>query len=250
MADTTRTRSTVNLLPMKPAPALRPAFYRRKAQCVATFRGVTLTFLFFLLIVLRVSLAAAADPLVEIDPQDEANGASVAPLSTAEAQVQSLFPVLISLAARTGYDSNSTTTGNSQGSGFASQQLTLSYDRLRGPTQISAVAGTGVVERFGQKTDINAFLNLTFTHSISPRLSLTGGIDSAYQAEPDFTANVGPTQRSGNYFRSGEQVSAAYEWSDRFSTVTSYLFRLVRYEDSFTASFTDREEYTFGEEFR
>jgi hypothetical protein len=197
-----------------------------------------------------IAVRLAVPILIWFHSEDIPATASSDSLPTTEGQVQSLFPVLISLGLHTGYDSNSRTTGNSQGSWFASQQLTLSYDRLRGPTEIGLVAGVGVVERFTRNTDVNAFLNLSVTHAISPRLSLSGTIDSAYLAEPDFSTDVGPNGRAGNYFRSSDQIAATYQWSELVSTVTNYSFRLVRYEDSSTAFFTDREEHTFGEEFR
>jgi hypothetical protein len=196
------------------------------------------------------SVSWAAEPVAEDFPEDVPATASADSLPTTEGQVQSLFPVLISLGLHTGYDSNSRTTANSQSSWFTSQELTLSYDRLRGPTKIELVAGGEAIERFSRNSDVNAFLNFSATHEISPRLSLSGNIDSAYRAEPDFTSDVGPTQRQGNYFRSSDGISATYQWADRFSTVTSASFRLLRYENSSVALFTDREEYTFGEEFR
>jgi hypothetical protein len=194
--------------------------------------------------------ARAADPVAKFNPEDEAAARESDVLPEREAQLQSLFPVLISFGAHTGYDSNPRTGGNDQGAWFASQDLTLSYDRLRGPTQIGFVAGVGAVERFGQDADVNAYLNLSATQQISPRLSLSGTIDSAYRAEPDFSSDVGPNQRKGNYFRSTDQISATYQWTERLSTVTSYSFRVLRYEDSSVALFTDREEHTFSEEFR
>lgn len=187
-----------------------------------------------------------ADPVIENEVG--APGRDVVPGT--EGQVQSLFPVLISLGVHTGYDSNSRTTTNAQSSGFVSEALTLSYDRLRGPTKIELVAGVEAVERFTRNSDVNALLNFSVTHEVSPRLLLTGTIDSAYRAEPDFTSDVGPSQRRGSYFRWGDQISAAYQWTERFSTVSSYSFRLIRYQDSSVASFADREDHTLGEEFR
>jgi hypothetical protein len=203
-----------------------------------------------ILIWFHSSAGWAAEPVAEDFSEDIPATASSDSLPTTEGQVQSLFPVLISLGLHTGYDSNSRTTANSQSSWFTSQELTLSYDRLRGPTKIELVAGGEAIERFSRNSDVNAFLNFSATHEISPRLSLSGNIDSAYRAEPDFTSDVGPTQRQGNYFRSSDGISATYQWADRFSTVTSASFRLLRYENSSVALFTDREEYTFGEEFR
>ncbi len=86
--------------------------------------------------------------------------------------------------------------------------------------------------------------------SASPRLTLGVTVNAVYTSEPSFAANVGPTQRAGNYFATADGLSAAYQWSPRFSTVSTYSFRLVRYQNSSTAAFSDRQENTLGEEFR
>lgn len=193
--------------------------------------------------------------MVESNPL-ESSDVSTADASTADAlpvseiQVQSLLPVLINFGVQLGYDSNSRTTSNGGGSFFTSQSLTLSYDRLRGPTKLEFVAGVRAVERFSRKGDINSFLNLAVTHEVSPRLSLSGSVDSAYRTEPDFSSDLGLNQRAGNYFRTTNLISGTYQWSDRFSTVSSYTFRLLRYENSFTALFADRDEHSLAEEFR
>ena len=173
--------------------------------------------------------------------------------STAEGEgnrVQSLFPVLISFGIHGGYDDNFRTTPNPSGSWFTDEQLTLAYDRTRGPTKLSIFSGVGAVERPGQDTEENGFLDLSLSHRATQRLTLGASIDAAYRSEPDFSSNIGPNRRAGNYFSMADALSAAYQWSRRFSTVSSYSLLLIRYEDSFTAAFTDREEHTLGEEFR
>ena len=223
-----------------------PVAARFKMSCMSRTRVLALALTLSLLFWLGRGDARAAEPVVETVTESETTTSA----SATGDHVQSLFPFLISLGVHAGYDSNSQTTSNSQGSAFASEELTVSYDRTHGATQIGLVAGLAVIERFSRNTDVNALLNLTASHQISPRLSLSGSIDSAYRAEPDFSSDVGPNQRAGNYFRSSEQIAATYRWTDRFSTVTSYSFRLIRYENSTTAFFTDRNEHTIGEEFR
>ncbi len=190
--------------------------------------------------------AQGIGPQVEIFSQE----GPVTSTSLAENPITSPLPLLISLGAHLGYDDNSQTTSNSQGHFFTSQVLTASYDRTRPGTQIRLIAGAGLVERFGQGTDVNAYINLSLAHQVTPRLTLGATIDSAYTAEPNFAENVGPDQRMGNYFHTNDGLSASYRWTRRFSTATSYSLSLVRYENSFVASFTDREEHTLGEEFR
>lgn len=162
----------------------------------------------------------------------------------------SIFPVLISLGVHAGYDSNSRTSTSGSGSFFTDEQLTLAYDRTRGPLDLHVLAGAGLVERFGVRTDVNASLDLSATYLVSPRLTLKGNVDPAYRVEPDLTSDVGTLGRTGNYFTMNDGLSASYQWSRRFSTVNSYSFRIVRYEDNLIALSTDREEHTIGEEFR
>ncbi len=189
---------------------------------------------------------AAEEPVVEI-VTDNGTTSSTAGV---EEPAQSKFPLLISFGAHAGYDSNFETTSNPVGSWFADQQLTLAYDRTRGPTDLSIVSSIGVVERFGHGSDENGFLDLSLAHRVSERLTLNARINAAYQSEPNFTTNVGPTRRAGNYFSTADDFSAAYQWLRRFSTVSSFSLALVRYQESFTAAFSDRQQYTFGEEFR
>ncbi|MBA3833829.1 MAG: hypothetical protein H0X34_18430 [Chthoniobacterales bacterium] len=210
-----------------------------------------------------------AEPVVEVFTQNErlssggvggeggsssgggaGSGGISATTDSEKTKRHSSLPVLITFGVHAGYDSNSRTTANSSGSLFTDEQLTLAYDRTRGPMDLHILSGAGLVERFGLKTDINAFLDLSLTYLASRRLTLKLNIDPAYRAEPDFASDVGTTGRAGNYFTMNDGVSAAYQWSRRFSTVNSYSLRIIRFEDSFIAALTDREEHTFAEEFR
>lgn len=204
--------------------------------------GITLAYS----LVLHVLPLWAADPTVEIFTQNNRPAAG----ERAKTNEHSFLPFLVSFGLHVGYDSNSRTTANGSSSFFTDEELTLAYDRTRGPLDLHILSGAGVVERFGLKTDVNAFLDLSLTYRVSPRLTLTGKIDAAYRAEPDFTSDVGVTGRAGNYFTTNNELSAAYQWSRRFSTVSSYTLRLIRYENSLVAASTDREEHTLGEEFR
>ena len=188
----------------------------------------------------------AADPSGEVSSEQSPSSAE----GTTAKKKSSLFPLLISFGVHGGYDDNSRTSSNGSGTFFSDQQLALTYERLRGPLDLRLFSSVGVVERFGLKTDINASLDLSTTYQASRRLTLANSINAAYRAEPDFSSNIGPNTRAGNYFIMTDSFSAAYQWQRRFSTVNSYSFRLVRFENSFVASFTDRAEHTFGEEGR
>ncbi len=199
-----------------------------------------------MLIIFQGASLWAAEPAVEIVTQDSAAQSSPEEVRPKQSQ----FPFLITFGVHGGYDSNPDTTSDGSGSFFTDQQLTLAYDRLRGSLDSKALATVGVVERGNGETDVNASLDLSFSYAASPRLTLGADLNAVYTSEPTFTSNVGPTQRAGNYFTTADQLSAAYQWSRRVSTLSTYSFRLVRYENSATAAFSDRQENTLGQEFR
>ena len=187
-----------------------------------------------------------AEPAVEIVTENSNTSSAI----EAENRAPSKFPFLISFGVHGGYDSNSTTTSNGSGSLFTDEQLTLSYDRTRGPTNLSILSGVGVIERSDQSPDTNAFLDLSLSHRATERLTLDGRVDAVYGSEPTFNSDVGLNRRAGNYFNMVDLLSATYQWSRRISTVSSFSFTLIRYENALTAVLTDREEYLFGEELR
>ncbi len=162
----------------------------------------------------------------------------------------SLLPFLITFGVHGGYDSNPRTEPNPVGSWFTQQELTLSYDRSRESTKLSILARGGAIERFSANTDTNGSLDLSLDHQVSERLTLSAKINAAYQAEPTFATDLGLSRRAGNYFSTTDLFSVAYQWTPRFSTVSSYNFQLLRYQNAVAAASTDRQDYTLGEEFR
>ncbi len=196
---------------------------------------------------------AAAEPAVEVvtqngtvstEMEDEAGGLDLL----------SRFPFRLSLTILGGYDDNVNTSGERQGSSFANGRGTLSYALEKPDTKLTAVAGAGVVyfpdRTNGRTYDVNTKLNLSLKQKISLRLSLSANVSASYQVEPDFSSDVGLDTRRGQYFNMNSRVAAAYEWSSRFSTVTSYTFRPVKYDNSSSGALQDRMQHTFGEELR
>jgi hypothetical protein len=161
-----------------------------------------------------------------------------------------LLPFLISFGVHGGYDSNPRTLPDPVGSWFTSQELTLSYERSREATKLEILARGEAVERFNANTDANGLLDLSLDHQVSERLTLSAKVNAAYKAEPDFATDLSLTRRAGNYFSTSDLFSVAYQWARRFSTVSNFSFRLLRYEDAVVAATTDRQDYTLGEEFR
>jgi hypothetical protein len=188
-------------------------------------------------------------PTVELPTQsDGAYGSE--PVSTA---VRTSPKVELYTEFSVGYDDNFQTRSNSlnsRGSAFTNGRATLTYRPGFRDMGFDLVAGASVNEYFENRTDLNFFLGLTLNRKVTPRLTLDGNVYAAYRSEPDFGANIGPDQVRGNYFTTNDRFSGTYQVTRRFAAVTSYQLTLIRYEDSFTAAFSDRGDHTFGEQFR
>ena len=176
------------------------------------------------------------------------------------------FPFHVSVTVRGGYDDNvNLSSFNEQGSAFVSTQLGLTYNFGSPRTSMSLNAGGGVTYYFDRTADglangnednydVNGFVSFAITHKATPRLTLAANMYATYLSQPDFqTFNFGTisfSRQSQNFFFTVNKFSAAYGWTPRFSTVSSYTFGYTDYDDEVVSRFEDRFEHTFGNEFR
>ena len=164
-------------------------------------------------------------------------------------------PFRVSVAVREGYDDNVyTTSQNPVGSFFTNGNVVIGYKFGNNRTRLDVEASGGATyyynRPFGQEYDINSGLTITVSHQATPRLGLAAAAYLTYQSEPDFNTGFGINRRSGNYFYTNDKFSTSYQWTPRFSTVSSYTLGVINYEDSAIGSYEDRLEHTFGNEFR
>jgi hypothetical protein len=167
-------------------------------------------------------------------------------------------PLDITAGVDFGYDdhvlgSTATTSSSGQSSFFARENLVLSYDRPMERTELRLVA----VGRFDQFFDLGTDdkdVNVTFslTHNFSTRLSFRADIYGAYQTEPNFQSNIGPTNVRAPHFDTNDIFSLTYHWLPRVSTVTSYTFERIKYEQTTPTTTAvgiaqDRFQNTFAE---
>jgi Putative beta-barrel porin 2 len=169
--------------------------------------------------------------------------------------VFSKLPFKVSLTLRQGYDDNVNNTGVAkQGSLFTNGELDLAYDFGSPRTKLTLSAGVGgsyFYQRVAiQNYDIDIHGGLDITHKATPRLTLQSSLYGAYLTEPNFSFGYGVKRRSGNYFYTGDKFTAIYEWLPRFATATSYTLNAINYDGGSLATFEDRVENTFGNEFR
>jgi hypothetical protein len=177
------------------------------------------------------------------------------PLEQLGVGIFSRIPFHLSLSVRGGYDDNLTTSNfDKHGSWFGSAGAVVTYEFGSPRTQVSLSTTTAMIyhadDPVGAEFEPNLNLNFSLNHKASPRLGLTLLAYLVYQAEPDFSIAQGTNRRSGNYFSTQDKFTAAYLWTPRFSTATSYSFSAVRYDHSAVGFFEDRIENTLGNEFR
>ena len=165
-------------------------------------------------------------------------------------------PVRVSVSVAAGYDTNAGTTQDDQGSFFSSASigLTYSFGTERTRANISTSANLAYYDSPGRSgLDYSLpklALNLGVTHAASERLNLTGNIVARYGDEPDFSLGVGQNRRSGKFFFTADSISASYQWLERFSTVSSYSFDTIQYEDEVLSAFQDRFGHSLNQQFR
>src|SRR5882724_580107 len=151
-------------------------------------------------------------------------------------------PVEITTGVDFGYDdhvigSNPAGNSSSPSSFFAKESLVLTYDRPGEETELRLLAIGRFTEFFDVGTD-DKDINVTgsFTHNFTTRLSFNAEIYGAYQTEPNFQSNIGPTNVRAPHFDTNDVFSLTYRWLPRLSVVTSYTFERIKYESSSLSS--------------
>lgn len=166
----------------------------------------------------------------------------------------SRFPISLSLSLDGGYDTNTTTSNHGQGSEFTRGIVDLLYSAGKGRWGVTITGGTDVTYfaegASNPNPEVNGHLQLTAHYNVSSRLMLTAALDGEYQAEPDFSADIGPNRRAGYFFTMNDVLTATYYWTPVISTVTSEAFRLVKYDNAAVAAVEDRIDNTLGEQLR
>lgn len=173
-------------------------------------------------------------------------------------------PFEITAGVDLGYDdhvlsSNATTGGSGQGSLSVRENLVLTYDRYSQGTDVHLV-GVGSFTEFvsAGTNDKDVSLTLGFTHNFSTRLSFRADLYAAYQTEPNFQSNIGPENVRAPHFDTHDIFSLSYHWLPRLSSVTTYTFERIQYEQTTPTTTTtttntaigiaqDRFQHTFAE---
>jgi hypothetical protein len=152
-----------------------------------------------------------------------------------------------SLAA--GYDDNVNQLPTGSPSWFANPSALFSYQFGSPRIAIDLTLGAGITYYFehpgGRDYDPDIYLRLFLVYKASERLTFDVSAFAAFQAQPDVTSALSANRFLGNFFRTEDTISAHYRWTPRFSTITSYTFSALEYENS-AASSRDRLENELG----
>jgi opacity protein-like surface antigen len=159
----------------------------------------------------------------------------------------------ISASINGGYDDNVLLTPNGSPSWFANPNVILSYQFGSARLAMDLLTRGGIIYYFDHPGGLNydpiVSLEFSLAYKVSLRLSLDFSTSSSYTAEPDFSTALSSTRRLGNYIRSENRLSAHYELSPRWSSVTSFFLSALEYESS-AASGNNRLEPAFSQELR
>jgi hypothetical protein len=164
------------------------------------------------------------------------------------------LPFKISLSADVGYDDNVFTSHSDRiGSGYNDLSLDIGSHisnqrgRLDGDLALGFEYYWDVPGPAGYP---NISLNLNSSYELTPRLMLNLSSNLAYQSQPNFAIAGAASQYVGDYFIGSSQISLGYEWTRRFSTVTSYNLTTYLYDNSIEASQQNRFEHLISEQLR
>ena len=152
-----------------------------------------------------------------------------------------------------GYDDNVNLTPTGSPSWFANPSAVFTYQFGNPRLAMDLIVGAGITYYFdhpgGRDYDPDVYLRLALVYRASERLTFDASAFAAYQAQPDVTSALSANRRLGNFFRSEDSISAHYRWTPRFSTITSYTFSVLEYQNSISSS-GDRLENQLAEQAR
>ncbi|MEI6070780.1 MAG: outer membrane beta-barrel protein [Verrucomicrobiae bacterium] len=142
-------------------------------------------------------------------------------------------PVHLSGALREGYDSNCFTTRTDPTSSmYTNAAIGVNY-AFGGPRlQLSTSLGAGATyyyTRPGDKMDYNGQFTLNAVYLLTHKLTVSFGTIIAYLAQPDTNIIGGTNRVNGDYLYTNTTLDLAYQWSEKFSTVTGYQAYANRY---------------------
>src|SRR6266850_1276069 len=152
-----------------------------------------------------------------------------------------------------GYDDNVNLTPTGSPSWYANPTANFRYQFGSARLAMDLLVGGGINYYFdhpgGRYYDPIVYLEFSLAYKVTARLTLDLSTSSAYESQPEFATALTSTRRLGNYFRSENKLSAHYQLSPRWSSITGYSLSALEYENP-AASGQDRLEQALSERVR
>jgi hypothetical protein len=242
--------------PSKSRVSINVKMIRSRGRAVSMWLATAMALAALYALPARAEEVSSAEVEAPVQSTSTATATTTAGAQKPSFSLFSRYPLTFSLSLDTGYDTNVSTTGtnSSQGSAYTEGRANMSFDAGTERSHLSITAGTDVNYFYSHATnpnpEVNTVVGLTGRYNVSQRLTLNMNVSAAYQAEPDFSADIGPNQRVGYFITNTDTLSAAYQWSSLISTVSTETFMVVNYDKQVIGSFEDRIENTLGEQVR
>lgn len=166
------------------------------------------------------------------------------------------IPLTFTVGSEVGWDSNvNNTSVNEQDSVYVSGNVGAEYANNNERTSMVIGASGGVFYYFDQiperdDTLYNGRLSFYVSHAVSERLRITNNAYVSYEIEPDYVIGESLSRRSDQYFYAFENLSIAYDLTDRITSTTGGSVSYITYEDDGVSTTEDRITYGLSQNFR
>lgn len=164
------------------------------------------------------------------------------------------LPIQLGVFTSIGYDDNVFLQhADRRGSGITEAAVDLSTHIGNQRTMFDLDLSPGLDyywDRPGRSIDPDIRLTLSFLHQLNQRAYLAVSNFSTYTAQPNYQYGIGSPVSVLDYFYDSTTVSFGFQWTPRFSTVTSYTGGLLLYENSQLGNLLNRLDNIFAEQFR
>jgi hypothetical protein len=135
-----------------------------------------------------------------------------------------------------GYNDNVNLTPTGSPSWYVNPTANFRYLFGSARLAMDLLMGGGVTYYFehpgGRDYDPLVYLVFSLAYRVTPRWTLTLSSSSAYESQPELASALTSNNFLGNYFRSENRLSANYQLSPRWSSITGYGLSALEYESS------------------
>ena len=165
-----------------------------------------------------------------------------------------VLPFQVSLFTAVAYDDNVFVQHRDRiGSGFTEAALNIGSHLGSERTKLDANLGFGMDlywNRPGRSVDPDISFNLSLSHQLTPRASVTFTDYLSLTSQPNLQLGVSVANQVTTYLYTTNSLALAYAWTPRLSTVTSYTANVIVYENSSVGGSLNRLENIFSQQFR